>query len=199
MNKKFLFSLSFILASLCLSLSAMSQNFYMAEHTGQSIHYAVDRKNPDCVKIINDFLSNQNYMLLRNSVILSPVAEYQGKTYKVTTISREAFAKAQDLKEITITAGITTIEKNAFADCKKLHTLTLYNLRTIGDKAFAGCTALQSVVIFSSQIPTLGKDVFPIENANMTLYVPDSAVPDYKKSEFSKYFSNILPTSKLGK
>lgn len=52
------------------------------------------------------------------------------KTYKVTSISKNAFKNCRKLKDITIEKNINSIGSNAFRDCK--------NLKKIGSNAFKG-------------------------------------------------------------
>ncbi|MBQ9254847.1 MAG: leucine-rich repeat protein [Bacteroidales bacterium] len=190
--------LSFICLVFLVQGNVFSQSFYMAEHTGQSIHYEAIPKTNNEVRIVKDFLSNRNYILLRNEVRLVSVVENEGKSFYVTTIGKKAFEGVEELKEIVVTSGITNIEKEAFLSCKKLTKLTLYGAQRIGDNAFKGCENINSVIIFTSYPPVLGKEVFDEKMENATLYVPDRALVDYKKSEWSKYFTKILGTSNLG-
>ena len=191
-------SILFVLALTIMSCGVKAQqSFYMAEHTGQSIHYTIIPKKNHEVKIVKDFLSNMNYILLRNEVRLTPKVEYKGEVYQVTTIDKKAFEEVSSLKEMVITSGITTIDKEAFKNCKKLKKLTMYGVESIADKAFTGCENLNSVVLFTLIPPTMGKEVFD-KDCKATLYVPDKALQEYKNSPWADYFTSIYGTSKLG-
>lgn len=66
--------------------------------------------------------------------------KYNGKTYKITEISGNAFAKNKYLTKITIGESITKIGNKAFYQCKKLKKIIIKsgNISFIGKNAFKG-------------------------------------------------------------
>jgi uncharacterized protein YjdB len=61
--------------------------------------------------------------------------EYDGKTYEVTTIGKNAGRKLKNLTKLTIGSNIVKIENGAFSNCTNLDTVTIYadNLKSIGN------------------------------------------------------------------
>lgn len=62
------------------------------------------------------------------------------KTYKVTSIAKNAFNKNTKLKSVTIGKNVKTIKANAFSGCSKLKTITLKStvLKTVGKNTLKG-------------------------------------------------------------
>ena len=83
-------------------------------------------------------------------------------SYKVTSISDNAFKKCSKLTNVTIGANVTTIGKNAFAGCAKLKKVTLSkSVVTIKSAAFSGDKKLLEVVIPKDcQLTTIEKNAF---------------------------------------
>ena len=76
------------------------------------------------------------------SVVIPATVTIQGKTYKVTTIGKKAFAGNKALKKVVIGKNIKTIGSKAFTNCKKLKTIkiktTKLTKKSVGAKAFKG-------------------------------------------------------------
>ena len=76
---------------------------------------------------------------------------------------------------------------------------TTYDVTEIGEKAFSCCNGLTSVTCLAVQIPTTNTNAFANSNlANVTLYVPSSALEDYKATAPWSGFGTILPLALLG-
>lgn len=76
------------------------------------------------------------------SVEIPATITIQGKTYKVTTIGKKAFAGNKALKKVVIGKNIRTIGSKAFSNCKKLKNIkiktTKLTKKSVGAKAFKG-------------------------------------------------------------
>lgn len=82
------------------------------------------------------------------------------ETYKVTTISANAFANCKQLKTVKIGKNVTKVGKNAFSGCTKLSKVTLPSkLTVIESGAFANCRSLKSITIPAS-VKKIGSKVF---------------------------------------
>ncbi len=87
----------------------------------------------------------------------------------------------------TVTIGVvkykvTAINANAFKGYKYLKKIVIGNgIKTIGDKAFYGCSKLQSVTIKSSKITKFGKKTFSRIAAKPVLKMPKAVAKRYKK------------------
>lgn len=102
----------------------------------------IDSKNPvydsrnDCNAIIET---------ATDSLLVGSNSSFIPDTIK--TISYNAFAYCDNLKEITIPNSVTTIEDYAFINCINLNKITFTsNLQNIGDRAFCQ-TNLESVIL----------------------------------------------------
>lgn len=64
----------------------------------------------------------------------------------VTTIGKAAFSSQEDLRNVTISEGISTIEQEAFFNCPNLSKVKIPDtVTTIGELAFAMCTSLEEI------------------------------------------------------
>lgn len=85
----------------------------------------------------------------------------EGKTYKITSITANAFKNNKTLKKLTIGSNVKTIGNGAFSGCKALTTVTGgKNLVTIKQNAFINCPKLKSVSITSKKLKTIEKKAF---------------------------------------
>lgn len=123
----------------------------------------------------------------------------------VTVIKNSAFYGCRSLTSINIPNGVTDIEVQALSGCTSLTSVTIPNsVTSIGSCAFLGCTALTSITIpksvtsiesqvfakcskleevycYAETLPSTNTDAFQNSNTpNAILYVPASAIDDYK-------------------
>ena len=80
------------------------------------------------------------------------------------------------------TYKVTSIEKNAFKGCKKLKKVTIgKNIKSIGAKAFYGCKALKTVNVKSSVLKKIGKNALKGTATKLTVKVSKKKLKAYKK------------------
>lgn len=85
---------------------------------------------------------------------------YDGKTYKVTSIGKNAFYKNTSIKELIIGNNVKSIENYAFYGCKNLKDVKIgKNLEIVGNSAFRKCTKLETITL-PKKLDELGKNVF---------------------------------------
>ena len=78
---------------------------------------------------------------------------------------------------------LDAIGQEAFYDCTSLTEIVIPRETTsIGDRAFCGCSSLQSISFSSSVPPTLGTDVFLGVNPDFRILVPSRLVSVYKSN-----------------
>ena len=88
---------------------------------------------------------------------------------------------------------MTSIGGYAFEGCKDLTSITLPNsITSIGGYAFANCGKLEEVYCHAETVPSASRDAFKDSYPQFcTLYVPASAINDYKNtapwSEFKEF------------
>ncbi len=79
---------------------------------------------------------------------------------------------------------VTTIAKNALKGNKKLTKLTIgANVKKIGANAFRGCSKLKSIIVKTKKLTKskVGANAFKGINAKATIKVPKAKVKAYKK------------------
>ena len=81
----------------------------------------------------------------KGDVIIPETVVLNERTYRVTSIGKEAFAFCDPLTSITIPNSITSIEKKAFLFCDSLKSITIpTSVKRIGWHAFDDCDSLLS-------------------------------------------------------
>lgn len=137
---------------------------------------------PECVTIGNEGLRNNGFLTTVNLP-------------KCQTIGQQAFI-ATKITSIDLPA-ITTIKYRAFMSVDTLATVTLgENIAEIGQGAFSGCTALESLTVKATTPPTLGTSAFaqsPLTGSGTgKIYVPAASVDTYKEADvWFQYASHI--------
>ena len=117
----------------------------------------------------------------------------------MTSIGRRAFYCCSSLTSVTIPNNVTSIGDEAFYSCNLTSVTIPEGVTSIGKCAFYRSTNTTSVTCLAKQVPETYSDAFyncNIENA--TLYVPSSALEDYKATAPWSGFGTILPLALLG-
>ena len=109
------------------------------------IYYAVNPQKAGTVYVCR----SDSYF---GHIVIPPTVTYGGKTYSVTEIEEEAFAKCKRLFSISIPNSISEIPIGAFAGCTGLDYVELPNtIKTIGQGAFYQ-TNITSITLPSSLV-----------------------------------------------
>ena len=96
----------------------------------------------------------------KGDLVIPESVEYEGKTYRVTTIGGYAFAECPELTSVTIPNSIDTIRYGAFRLNNQLRSIVIPNsVVYIGDNAFYGCQNLESVTL-SKNLSFLSEGLF---------------------------------------
>jgi hypothetical protein len=90
----------------------------------------------------------------------------------VTNLGVCVFSDCTSLASVAIGNGVTSIGESAFAGCYGPTSVTIpKSVTTIGDSAFDDCYDLGSVY-FEGNAPSLGSDVFFLDNKATVYYLP---------------------------
>lgn len=85
---------------------------------------------------------------------------YDGKTYKVTSIGKNAFYKNTSITQLSVGNNVKSIENYAFYGCKNLKDVKIgKSLEIVGNSAFRKCTKLDSITL-PKKLDELGKNAF---------------------------------------
>lgn len=117
-------------------------------------------------------------------VTIPATVKINGKTYKVTTVAKNAFKGNKKVKTVKVGKNVTSIGASAFQNCKALTTVTLpAKTTTIGKNAFAGSKKLKKIVIKSTKMTTktIKNGAFKKVSKKTTVDVPNKKAKTYKK------------------
>ena len=110
----------------------------------------------------------------------------------VTSIGGSAFEGCTGLTSITLPNSVTSIGDYAFMFAS-LTSITIPNsVTSIEDYAYSGCSKLEEVNCYAEKVPSTNTDAFKDSYPqNATLYVPASAINDYKTTAPWSEFGTI--------
>ena len=143
---------------------------------------------------------------LQKAVIPSSVTSISGSAFSycynlqsivipssVTSLGSYAFSGCSNLKNVVISSGVTSIENNAFSGCSCLQGIVIpSSVTSIGSNAFSSCYSLYSVFIEATTPPTLSNTNAFNTSYTKKIYVPASAVDDYKGASNWSNFASII-------
>ena len=104
-------------------------------------------------------------------VVIPAEVTYDGSTYSVTTIGKDAFNYCEALTSVEMPA-VTTIGEYAFGWCEALTSVEMPEVTTIGEYAFGWCEALTSVEM--PAVTTIGEYAFGGCSALAYIHLPAS-------------------------
>lgn len=89
-----------------------------------------------------------------NTITVPDTVIVDGVTYKVTSVSKNAFKNNKRLKKVTVGKNITKIHVNTFYGCKNLKIITIKstNLKFIGKNAFKGINPKARIKVPKSKL-----------------------------------------------
>ncbi len=117
--------------------------------------------------------SNDNTTNYSGSVVIPESVTYHNKTYSVTSIGINAFAKSSNMISVTIPESVTKIGGSAFLGCSSLTSITIpESVTSIGHWAFQGCRSLTSLNIPGS-VTIIDQGVFSSCTSLKSVNIPE--------------------------
>ena len=93
-------------------------------------------------------------------LVVPECVEYNGQTYKVTTIAAEAFRASGGLTSVVLPDSVESIEYEAFAQCTKLKSVkNAQSIKTIDSHAFSYCEELEELEL-GDELEMIGNYAF---------------------------------------
>ena len=129
-------------------------SFILACSTGQRLIYSLNCDSSSVTIIGHDGNCSGN-------LVIPDSVTYNGSTYTVTDIGKNAFVGASQITNLTIGNSVITIGDSAFRNCQGLSgELRLpRSLISIGNAAFCNCSNLSNIIIGDSTT-TIGNSAF---------------------------------------
>ena len=92
-----------------------------------------------------------------------------------------------------VTYNVASIGNSAFYGCTDLKSITIPNSITeIGFSAFTFCSNLTEITVEATTPPTIIEDIFSYIDKSIPLYVPAGCVEAYRAAEYWSVFTNII-------
>ena len=124
----------------------------------------------------------------RNCVALTNIP--YGETSAITEIGENAFFGCTGFTEVEIKNPVSTIKNYAFKGCSNITTVNLPStIHDIRLGVFSSCTKLANVIVNSDEAPIVGTDAFDGKQAEMKLYVKESAKSSFAGADIWKEFN----------
>ena len=150
--KHYLRSILFAMMAILVPALAQAHDFVV-----DGIYYNITSDNEVAVTYPGSTSSSVAYS---GEIMIPRTVTYDGNTYNVTSIGKNAFMSCYNLKGVNIANSVTTIGDAAFAFCDGLTSIIIPNSVTdLGKMTFMDCQWLQSVTI-SNSVTAIGDDTF---------------------------------------
>lgn len=95
------------------------------------------------------------------NVVIPETFEYNGKTYKVTSVKAMAFQNNKTIENVTMPNSVTAIYNRAFEGCSSLKSVNIPDgVTVIGWDAFEYCGSLSCPIVIPEGVTTLGGTTF---------------------------------------
>ena len=156
LKSTFLLTVLMSMVSICVSASVEVDGIYYNlssyKKTAEVTYYLAEG--------VRNTASSSFVGIYSGNVTIPSSITYQGETYTVATIGRQAFYKSNELASVVIPNSVTFIDEGAFESCPNLTTVNIPNgITTISSTTFNGCSSLSSITIPNS-VTTIGNSAF---------------------------------------
>ena len=88
--------------------------------------------------------------------------EYNSENFTVVSFAPEAFKNNNNIRYVSVheSTHVTVIPKNCFENCKNMTAVYLYEITTIEDGAFYGCSRLKTLGVYDDTLKRIGRNAF---------------------------------------
>lgn len=94
-----------------------------------------------------EVIRHSSYSNLPANLSIPSTISYNGETYTVTKIGRDAFKNCGNFTSVTLPVSLEVIDDYAFYSCTGISSITIpENVTLFNESVFTGCTSLTSVV-----------------------------------------------------
>ena len=131
--------------------------------------------------------------------IIPETINYNGKTYRITSINKNALSECIKLKNIIIPNSVTSISTEAFAGCTNLTNINIpESVTTIDSAAFVDCENLTSITIPNS-VTSIEELAFAKCKNLTSITIPESvtSIGNFAFSECYFTINDFINNSKL--
>ena len=159
------------------------------EFESDCLLYTISENNTDCILVGARNVSNE--------LVIPSQITFNGKTYNVTSIDKNALKDYNELTSITIPSSVTSIGDYAFQGCSGLTSITIpCSVTSIGDYAFLNCSGLTSVTIPNS-VTSIGDHAFQGCSNLTSVSIPNSvtSIDSYAFYGCSSLTNLVIPPS----
>ena len=149
------------------------QTFSVPFENGNKLLFSVTDTTANTVEIIRaGSFAGVSLALPTGSLDIPSSVTFKGKTYRVASISKEAFASAAELTSVSIPSSVKSVGERAFAGCSKLEGVVFPATEPkFGNDVFDACPALRSVSL-GSDWKELDLNLFAACQNLVRLFVP---------------------------
>lgn len=143
---------------------AVAYDFTGKTAEGRTMFFSINAKGVNTCEVTFDKGSDYSGI-----ITIPGTVEYQGQTYKVTAIGKDAFRNCQNIIMVKIPNNVRTIKESAFENCQRMKLVELPpSIMQIQKRAFANCSGLTQVT-FGNYLANIGELAF--ENCRFLAYI----------------------------